>query len=238
MENFVDEFGRRAASRQRLHSVRKFIGGKMAESLATIPQASPYFEFQTDALLALKNRLKAENPNVTVTSIIARIMATVLEAYPLMNSAVIGEELVTYESCNVGIGVGLESGIMMVVVREAQSKDIFQISDELKEKTQLLKEGKLPLAEMKGSTFTISSIGVQGIRYSTVIINPPETAMLAIGVTEKRVVVLDDDSTAIRNVTGFTLTHSHVIMDGFHVGAVIDLMRERVSNPEKYMGLE
>ncbi|MDR2157359.1 MAG: 2-oxo acid dehydrogenase subunit E2, partial [Clostridiales Family XIII bacterium] len=179
-----EEYGKRVHTCEKLHSVRKFIGDKMSESLETIPQASPYFELETDALLSAKNTLKAHNPNVTVTSAVARIMATILRDYPLLNSAVIDGNLVTYASCNVGVGVGLDKGIMMTVIREAQEKDVFAISDELKEKTDQLKKGLLPLNEMKGSTFTISSIGVQGIRYSTVIINPPETAMLAIGVTE------------------------------------------------------
>jgi pyruvate/2-oxoglutarate dehydrogenase complex dihydrolipoamide acyltransferase (E2) component len=77
---------------------------------------------------------------------------------------------------------------------------------------------------------------VQGIRQSTVIINPPETAMLAVGVTEKRVVVKDDNDTAICNVTGFSLSHNHAVMDGYHVGIVIDLLRERFASPAKYMG--
>ena len=232
----ADEFGRRVGSRKRLHSVRQFIGNMMSESLRTIPQASAYFELQTDALLALKDKLKEQCPSVTVTSIAARIMATILKDYPLMNSAVIDSDLVMYDSCNIGLGVGLEGGIMLVVIREAQDKNVFEISDELAEKTQLLKEGKLPLAEMKGSTFTISSIGVLGVRHSTVVINPPETAMLGIGVTEKRVVVLEDDSTVVRNVTGFTITHNHVVMDGYHVGVVIDMMRQRIADPEAYMG--
>ncbi|MDR1042942.1 MAG: 2-oxo acid dehydrogenase subunit E2 [Clostridiales Family XIII bacterium] len=231
-----NDWGMRIRSKEKLSSVRSFIGNKMSESLAGIPQASPYFEFETDALFSLKDRLKQRNGNVTFTSILARIMADVLRAYPLMNSSVVGGEFITYESCNVGIGVGLERGIMMIVIREAQDKDIFEISDEMSLKTQLLKENRLPISDMKGSTFTISSIGVQGIRYSTVIINPPETAMLAIGVSEKRVVVLDDESTAIRRVTGFTLSHSHVVMDGYHVGEAIRLMGERIRDPEKYMG--
>jgi pyruvate dehydrogenase E2 component (dihydrolipoamide acetyltransferase) len=209
----------------------------MSASLAAIPQASAYFELESDALLALKDELKAQNDHVTFTSVAARVMATVLRDFPLLNSAVIDGNLVTYDSCNVGIGVGLERGIMMVVIREAQDKSVFQISDELKEKTDLLKQGKLPLNEMKDSTFTISSIGVQGIRHSTVIINPPETAMLAIGVTERRVVVRENDETCIRGITGFTLSHNHAVMDGYHVGAVIDLMARRLKEPLPWMGL-
>ena len=229
--------GRRIKKTERLKSTRRYINDLMLESLRNYPQASPYFELETDALMQLKDELKAQNPNVTVTSLYVRIMASVLEAYPLLNSAVIDGKQVTYESCNVGVGVGLESGIMTVVIKEAQSKNIFEISDELKQKTALIKKGELPMEDMLGSTFTISSIGVQGIRYSTVILNPPETGMLALGVTEKRPVVLEDDTIGIRRVTGFGLTHNHALIDGYHIGVIIDLMRERLTNPKDYMGL-
>lgn len=233
----MDNYGRRIKSQARLKSPRRYIGELMSTSLQTIPQASPYFELEVDALWQLKDKLKTENQNVTVTSMFVRLMASVLQEYPLLNSAVIDGQLVTYDSCNVGVGVGLESGIMTVVIKEAQDKSIFDISDELKEKTALIKKGGLPMEDMMGSTFTISSIGVQGIRYSTVIINPPEVGMLAIGVTEKRPVVLEDDTIGIKRITGFGLTHNHTVIDGFHIGVIIGMMRERMRNPRAYMGL-
>lgn len=233
----MSEFGRRVKTCEKLNSTRRFINNMMNDSLHNYPQASPYFEFQVDKLMELKDELKKHNNNVTMTSMFVRIMATVLKEYPLLNSAVIEDNLVTYESCNVGVGVGLERGIMAVVIKEAQDKDIFTISDELRDKTALIKEGKLPISDMKGSTFTISSIGGQGIRYSTVVLNPPESGMLAIGVTEKRPVVLETESIGIRRVTGFALTHNHAVIDGFHIGEIIDLMRVRIDNPASYMGI-
>lgn len=233
----MDEFGRRVKSQQRLKGTRRYIGELMTKSLQTIPQATAHFDLEIDALMALKDELKAQNKNVTITSLFIRLMATILQEYPLLNSAVIDNQLVTYDSCNVGVGVGLERGIMTVVIKEAQDKNIFEISDELREKTDLVKAGTLPLADMTGSTFTISSIGGQGIRYSTVIINPPESAMLAIGITEKRPVVMEDDSIAIRRFTSFGLSHNHTIIDGYHVGQVISMMRERLKDPRAYMGI-
>ncbi len=237
MEEKIDEYGRRISSDRRLKSTRRFINDMMKDSLQNYPQASPYFELDTGALMKLKDELKAVDKNVTVTSLYVRIMATILEAYPLLNSAVIDGRQVTYSSCNVGVGVGLESGIMTAVIKEAQTKNIFEISDELKAKTALIKTGELPLDDMLGSTFTISSIGVQGIRYSTVVLNPPETGMLAIGVTEKKPVVLEDDTIGIKTITGFGLTHNHALIDGYHIGVIIDMMRERLLDPKQYMGI-
>lgn len=227
----------RIQSRKKLKSVRRFIGSRMLESLQTMPQATAVFDLETDALFKLKDELKAKEPAVTVTSLFVKLMAGVLQAYPILNSAVVGEELIVYDSCNVGVGVGLENGIMTVVVREAQDKDIFTIARELREKTELVKQGQLPLDEMKGSTFTISSIGVQGLRYSSVVLNPPESAMLGIGVTQRILAVQPDDSTAIRRVTSFSFTHNHTVLDGYHVGEGVRLLRERLADPAAHMGL-
>ena len=232
------EYEPRVRSREKLKSTRRFIGERMSESLRTMPQNTVFFDLETDALLSAKDELKGKNRNVTVSSVVLRIMATVLRDYPLLNSAVADGDVIKYESCNVAMGIGLESGIMTVVVKEAQDKNIFAISDELREKTDLIRAGKLPLADMKGSTFTISSIGVLGIRYATVILNPPESGMLAIGSTEKQQLVRDDDTVVIRTVTGFSLTHNHILLDGYHVKFVIDMLRERLASPLEYMGLE
>jgi pyruvate dehydrogenase E2 component (dihydrolipoamide acetyltransferase) len=228
----------RIHSREKLKSFRRFIGEKMSESLRTMPQDTAFFDLETAEILAAKDELKGKNKNVSVSSVILRIMATILRDYPLLNSAVVDAEVIRYESCNVAMGIGLESGIMTVVIKEAQDKDIFSISGELREKTDLIKAGKLPLHEMKGSTFTISSIGVLGIRYATVILNPPESGMLAIGATEKRQLVRADDTVVIRQVTGFSLTHNHILLDGYHIKYVIDMLRERLAAPMAYMGLD
>jgi len=227
----------RIRSREKLKSMRRFVGEKMSESLRSMPQDTAFFDIETDAFLSAKDELKAKNKNVTVSSAVLRIMATILRDYPLLNSAVIDGEVINYESCNVAMGIGMENAIMTVVIKEAQDKDIFAISDELREKTDLLKAGKLPLAEMKGSTFTISSIGVLGIRYATVIINPPESGMLGIGITEKRQLVRADDTVVIRNVTDFSFTHNHILLDGYHLKFIIDMLRERLAAPMAHMGL-
>jgi len=90
----MDEHGRRIKSQARLKSTRRYIGELMSTSLQTIPQASPYFELEVDAFWQLKDELKAQNKNVTVTSMFVRLMASVLQEYPLLNSAVI--ELVPF----------------------------------------------------------------------------------------------------------------------------------------------
>ena len=94
----MPEFGRRIKNSEKLNSTRRFISEMMNNSLHNYPQASPYFEFQVDKLMKLKDELKEKNQNVTMTSMFVRIMATVLKEYPLLNSAVIDGDLVTYES--------------------------------------------------------------------------------------------------------------------------------------------
>jgi len=219
----------------KISPMRRFIGQRMAESLQTIPQATAMIELQTDAVFRLKDQLKAANPNVTITTMFIRFIAVLLREFPLLNSTHTEDTLTSYQSCDIAVGVGMKSGIKTVVIREAQSKDVFSISDELREKTDRLKAGKLPLEDMKYSTFTISSVGMMNVKYATVVINPPEAAVFGLGTTERRLIVLDDDSTEIQRITSASLTIDHAIIDGYHAGEAIQLLERMVQNPEAYM---
>ncbi|MFV0497618.1 MAG: 2-oxo acid dehydrogenase subunit E2 [Candidatus Fimivivens sp.] len=227
----------RVQSRKKLNSIRRFIGKRMTESLNTMPQASPVFELNTQKFFELKDKLKQQDSSVTVTGMFIRLCAVILHKYPILNSAVVDGELIIYDSCNIGVGVGVDRGIMTVVIKEAQDKDVITISKELKEKVELVKAGTLPLADMKDSTFTISSVGGYGIMFSTVVLNPPENAMLGIGTTVKKPVVQDDDSLLVQKLTTFVLTHNHTVLDGVHVSYFISEMKKCLEDPESYMGL-
>ena len=97
----------RIQSRKKLNSTRRFIGQRMTESLETMPQASPVFEMNTQKFFELKDKLKKQDPSVTVTGMFIRLCAVILQKYPILNSAVVDGDLVIYDSCNIGVGVGL-----------------------------------------------------------------------------------------------------------------------------------
>jgi pyruvate dehydrogenase E2 component (dihydrolipoamide acetyltransferase) len=135
------------------------------------------------------------------------------------------------------VGIGLEEGIMTVVIKEAQDKNIFQISDELQEYITKLKTKKLSMEHMMGSTYTISNMGMLGVEQFTPFLNPPETGILGIGITKKQLVVNDDGSTSIHNMTCFTNTLNHAAVDGLHGGLYFLTLKEIVENPDANLGL-
>jgi pyruvate dehydrogenase E2 component (dihydrolipoamide acetyltransferase) len=222
----------------KLAGLRKIIGERMGDSLRNYPQGSGSTSICTEALIELKDELAKRNKNVTLTSLLTKVTAEALKEHPLLNSALIdNDEFFIYDSINIGVGIGLDDGIMTVVVKEAQDKDIFEISDTLQDLIAKLKSKKLQMADIMGSTFTLSNMGMLGVEQITPFLNPPETGILAVGATKKHVVVLDDDSTAIKPMTCFSITINHAAIDGLHGGRFLLTVKKIVENAKDYMGL-
>ena len=230
--------GKRVRESYKVQGVRKFIGSKMKESLRDFPQGSGSVYLCTEKFLALKDELCAKDGNVTITSMLVKLVAEALKRHPLLNSALIEEEFFIYDSVNIGVGIGLEEGIVTIVIKEAQDRDIFDISAELQEKIARAKEKKIQMTDMMGSTFTLSNMGMLCVEQVTPFLNPPETGILAVGMTKKQVVVLEDDTTAIKPMTCFSLTINHAAVDGLHSGYFLRTLKEIVEGPEDHMGLE
>jgi pyruvate dehydrogenase E2 component (dihydrolipoamide acetyltransferase) len=228
---------RRVKESYTLKGARKFIAGKMAESLKNCPQASGSMYICTDALFALKSELSKQNPNVSITSLLTKVAAEALKQHPGLNSALINDEFFIYDSINIGVGIGLEEGIMIVVIKEVQDKNIFQVSDELQSLIAKLKSKTLPMSDMQGSTFTLSNMGMLGIEQSTPILNAPETLIVGVGLTKKQVVVNDDDTTSIKRMTCFSTTINHAAIDGLHGGLFTLTLRDYLQDPGAHMGL-
>jgi Pyruvate/2-oxoglutarate dehydrogenase complex, dihydrolipoamide acyltransferase (E2) component, and related enzymes len=230
--------GKRVREVSKITRPRKYIAGMMSDSLQNYPQASGSCYMPVDALFELKDELKKQDPHVSLTSMFTKLTAQALVENPLVNSALInGEDFYVYDSVNINIGIGLEDGIMPCVIKECQDKNIFEISDELHENIGLLKEKKLSMDKMMGSTFTISNIGMFGAEQATSILTPPETGILAIGAIYKRLCVNDDDTTSIRRLCCFSITINHAAIDGIHGAHFTMSLRRLLKDPAQYMGL-
>lgn len=234
----MDEFGKRVREKKEISGPRKYIASKMAESLREYPQGSGCSYLVVTELLKLKNELKAENKNVTISSMVVKLMAEALKENMALNSALFDDEFVVYDSINVAVGVGLDEGIMTVVVKEAQDKDIFQISDELQTMITKLKNKKIGMFDLKGSTVTLSNMGMLGVEQATPFLNPPETFILAMGTIKKQLIIADDFSTSIEDTACFSTTINHAAVDGYHGGKFTLTLKRLLEDPGKYMGLK
>lgn len=234
----MEEFGKRIREKKKITGPRKYIALKMAESLREYPQGSGSSYLVVTKLLKLKDELKGKNKNVTLTSMVVKLIAEALKENMVLNSALFDDELVIYDSINVAVGVGLEEGIMTLVVKEVQDKDIFQISNELQNMITKLKNKKIDLQDIKGSTVTLSNMGMLGVEQATPFLNPPETFILAMGTIKKQLTIAGDFSTSIEDVACFSTTINHAAVDGYHGGKFILTLKKLLEDPGKHMGLK
>lgn len=216
--------------------MRKQIYRNLSKSAFTIPHATSMDEVQVDALIAYKEALKEKSDvHITYLPIIIKMMAQVLEKYPLFNATIDekSREIVMKPDFNIGIAVATEEGLIVPVIKNIDEKSIVEIASELKELSEKAREGKLVLADITEGTFTISNTGLRGGAYATPIINFPQVAILGIHAMKERPIILPNREIGIGTMMGISLSFDHRIIDGDLVGYFLEELKELIENPEK-----
>ncbi|MDR1246408.1 MAG: 2-oxo acid dehydrogenase subunit E2 [Clostridiales Family XIII bacterium] len=216
--------------------VRKIIGTRLAESKFTAPHL--YFTQKVDmsALLALRKQVNSalEN-NASVTDFIVRAVTVCLIKFPDMNASLIGDNIELYESVNVGVAVAAPTGLIVPVLRDCEKKRLKQISEDAAALVSKARDGKLRPDEYSGGTFTVSNLGMFGIENFTAIINPPESAILAVSATKDEVIAADDGNggktVVVRPMMNITLTVDHRIIDGLLAANFVTEVKRILENP-------
>lgn len=212
-------------SRMVPHSqMRKGIAAHMVHSVAIAPHVTTVFDADLSRVLLHRERNRAEaearGAKLTLTAYFVRATVQALQAVPEVNSRWHDDALELFEDCNVGVATALDDGGLIVpVIREAQTLDLIGIAERLSDLTSRARAGALTPADVQRGTFTISNHGVSGSIIATpIIINQPQSAILGIGRMEKRVVVAQSythEITEIRPMLYVTLTIDHRVLDGF-----------------------
>ncbi|SDT70244.1 dihydrolipoamide acetyltransferase family protein [Jiangella sp. DSM 45060] len=201
-----------------LTSIRKTIARRLTESM----QSSPHFYVTktvdagplSDLRAQLNERLvAADKKKVSVNDIIVRAVAVVLRDHPVVNSSYTPEAIVQHGRIHVGIAVATETGLVVPVIRDADTKSLTSISAETRELAGKARDRKLGLDEMTGGTFTVSNLGMYGIDHFTAVVNPPEAAILAVGAVRSEPGVKDGELAVVRKMT-MTLSSDHRVIDG------------------------
>ena len=219
---------------KRMSPMRRFVGKALKESCQNYPQASGFFQADTTELLSMKAKWKEEGHNASVTAFIIKALAIALKDYPELNARADGDNCILYDEVNVGVGIADEKGLFSMTLRNAESKTVNEISDDLKALTQKVRDGKVVPEDMQGSTVTISSQGTGRTEIFTSIISNDQALTLGVGRTKKQPVVLDDDSIVIRQMTWFATNMNHVLADGKSVSGLRNRMCEIIENPHEY----
>jgi len=197
-----------------LTSIRKVIARRLTEAKQTVPHFYLTIDYKLDALLALRTQLNAKSDTkLSVNDFIIRASALALKKVPAANASFTDTALRLYKDIDISVAVATPTGLITPIIKHADQKGLAQISSEMKDLAGRAKEGKLKPEEFQGGTFSISNLGMFGIKDFAAIINPPQGCILAVGAGEQRPVVVDG-ALAIATVMSCTLSVDHRVVDG------------------------
>ncbi len=217
-----------------LDGMRKTIAKRMTESFRDVPHFPLTIDCRLDALLAARKAINAamadEGIKISVNDFIIRACALALKKEPAANASYTPEGLKLWHDADIAVAVAIEGGLITPVVRQAQTKGLATISAEVKDLAARAKARKLMPEEYQGGTFTVSNLGMMGIKSFASIINQPQGAILSVGAGEKRPVV-NGDELGIATVMTVTLTCDHRVVDGAIGASFLKYFKQFIEMP-------
>lgn len=219
--------------------VRKIIGDKLSASKFTAPHLYFTDAVDTTAMTRFRKELNAvADRKITVSDLIVFACAKALQKYPQVNSALVDDSIVCYKSVNVGVAVAGDNGLVVPVIKNIQTKNLTQISEENRDLVDRAKLGRLAPNEYANPTFSISNLGMFGIENFTAIINPPCSAILSISSVIKKPVVVEEDGEdkiVIRPMMNIQLSVDHRLIDGLLAAQFVGCVKTLLENPMKIL---
>ena len=225
---------RKVSKVETMTPLRRTIARRMTQS-ALNPHITMITEIDMTEAITLRKELnlrveKAHGIRVSFNDIIVKAVADTLELFPKFNATLAGNDLHVFDDVNIGVAMATDDGLIVVTIREANKKSITDIAIETKEKGKRAKKNKLTSEEMTGSTFTVSNLGPFKVDLFIPVINPPETAILALGQIKKKPVVVDD-KIVVRSMMMASCAVDHRILDGAPAGQFLAALKETLENP-------
>ena len=215
--------------------MRKVIARRLSESKHTAPHFYLTMSINMDkAIEARKFMLEFSPVKISVNDIIIKAVAGSLRKNPAANASWLGDKIRYNHHIHIGVAVAIEDGLIVPVVKFADSKSLSHISAEVKELAEKAKNKKLQPNEFEGNTFTISNLGMFGIDEFTAIINSPDACILAVGAA-KETVIVENGQMKIANVMKVTLSCDHRVVDGAVGSAFLKTLKELLENPVKLL---
>ncbi|MGO8919046.1 MAG: pyruvate dehydrogenase complex dihydrolipoamide acetyltransferase [Stellaceae bacterium] len=194
--------------------MRRVIARRMVESKLTIPHYYLTVDCEIDALLRMRKEInEAAELKLSVNDFVIKAAALTLKKVPAVNASWSEDAILRWESADVAVAVAIDEGLITPIIKSAERKGLQQISAEMRDLGTRARAGKLKLQEFQGGTFSISNLGMFGIKDFTAVINPPHSAILTVGVGEQRPVV-KNGALAVATVMSCTLACDHRVVDG------------------------
>ena len=217
----------------KLNGMRKTIGKRLTDAKQTIPHFYLTIDCELDELLSFRTKLNAM-PNaktkLSVNDFVVKATALALMEEPDANVTFHGDYVRRYTQADVCVAVAIDGGLVTPIVKAANLKSLNEISFEVKDLAEKARAGKLPPEAYQGGSFTISNLGMYGIKHFDAIINPPQACILAVGAGEQRAVVRNGNIVAANMVT-LTLSLDHRALDGAVGAAFLKALKGYIENP-------
>jgi pyruvate dehydrogenase E2 component (dihydrolipoamide acetyltransferase) len=216
---------------QNVSQMRKVIAKRLAESKFSAPHFYLTMEINMDKAMEARAQMnEVSEVKISFNDMVIKAVAAALRKHPAVNSSWMGDFIRQNHHIHIGVAVAIEDGLIVPVVRFADQKTLSQIAAEVKELAGKAKNKKLQPNEFTGNTFTISNLGMMDIDEFTAIINPPDSAIMAVG-RIKEIVVKKGDGFGVSNVMKVTLSCDHRSVDGAVGAAFLQTFKKYLENP-------
>jgi pyruvate dehydrogenase E2 component (dihydrolipoamide acetyltransferase) len=222
---------------QKPHSqMRRVIARRLTESKQNVPHFYETIDCEIDELLRIRKMLNDgdKNLNLSVNDFVIRAAGLALRQVPAANASWSDDAIILWERADIAMAVALEDGLITPIIRGADLKGLQQIAAETKDLAQRARAGKLKLEEFQGGTFSISNLGMYGIREFAAVINPPQGCILAVGAGAPRPVV-KDGQLAVATVMSCTLSADHRAVDGAVGAQFLQAFKRLIDEPVRML---
>ncbi len=218
-------------------SMRKIIASRLTASARDIPHFNVSIDVEIDELLRLRSKLNGRDGadyKISVNDFVIKAVALTLKRVPACNASYTDTAILRFKRADISMAVAIEGGLITPIIKDAGNKGLAKISEEAKSLAAKARDGKLAPEEFQGGTFTISNLGMFGVKSFNSIINPPQGGILSVGAGEQRAVV-KNGAIAIANVMSLTLAVDHRCIDGAAAAAFAKELKAILEEPLQLM---
>jgi pyruvate dehydrogenase E2 component (dihydrolipoamide acetyltransferase) len=213
------------------NNIKKVTARRLSESKQTVPHFYLSVDCRIDQLLAMRKRINdSADVKVSVNDFVVRAVALALKEVPAANSAWSDDAVLQFNTVDISVAVATPNGLITPIVKNADKKGLAGISSEMKDLAERARAGKLKPEEFQGGGFTISNLGMFGVKDFAAIINPPQSCILAVGAGDQRPVVVDG-KIEVATVMTCTLSVDHRSVDGAVGAQFLAAFKKRIEDP-------